>query len=49
MITDFCICAPRLDEAETLARKHMGKFVESNFDHYEFFGEHFATVKGEGL
>ena len=32
MITDFCLCAPRLDEAETLARKHMGKFVESNFD-----------------
>ena len=32
MITDFCLCAPTLDEAETLARKHMGKFVESNFD-----------------
>jgi alkanesulfonate monooxygenase SsuD/methylene tetrahydromethanopterin reductase-like flavin-dependent oxidoreductase (luciferase family) len=46
MITDFCICAPKLDEAEALARKHMGKFVESNFDHYEFLGEHFATVKG---
>ena len=24
----------------------MGKFVESNFHHYEFLGEHFATVKG---
>ena len=46
MITDFCICAPTLDEAEGLARKHMGKFVESNFHHYEFLGEHFATVKG---
>jgi alkanesulfonate monooxygenase SsuD/methylene tetrahydromethanopterin reductase-like flavin-dependent oxidoreductase (luciferase family) len=46
MITDFCICAPKLDEAETLARKHMGKFVESNFHHYEFLGEHFSTVKG---
>ena len=46
MITDFCLCAPSLDEAEALARKHMGKFVESNFDHYEFLGEHFATVKG---
>jgi alkanesulfonate monooxygenase SsuD/methylene tetrahydromethanopterin reductase-like flavin-dependent oxidoreductase (luciferase family) len=46
MITDFCLCAPRLDEAEGLARQHMGKFVESNFDHYEFLGEHFATVKG---
>src|SRR6516164_11700325 len=46
MITDFCLCAPSLDEAEALARKYMGKFVESNFDHYEFLGEHFATVKG---
>ena len=46
MITDFCICALTLDEAEGLARKHMGKFVESNFHHYEFLGEHFATVKG---
>jgi alkanesulfonate monooxygenase SsuD/methylene tetrahydromethanopterin reductase-like flavin-dependent oxidoreductase (luciferase family) len=46
MITDFCICAPTLDEAEQLARQHMGKFVESNFHHYEFLGEHFATVKG---
>ena len=24
----------------------MGKFVESNFHHYEFLGEHFNTVKG---
>ena len=46
MITDFCICAPRLDEAEALAHKHMGKFVESNFEHYEVLGDHFATVKG---
>jgi alkanesulfonate monooxygenase SsuD/methylene tetrahydromethanopterin reductase-like flavin-dependent oxidoreductase (luciferase family) len=46
MITDFCICAPTLDEAEALARQHMGKFVESNFHHYEFLGEHFAAVKG---
>jgi len=46
MITDFCICAPHLDEAEALARQHMGKFVESNFEHYEFLGDHFATVKG---
>src|SRR5438552_182862 len=36
----------RFDEAAPLARKHMSKFVESNFDHYEFLGEHFATVKG---
>ena len=33
-------------EAEEEARQYMGKFVESNFHHYEFLGEHFATVKG---
>ncbi len=46
MITDFCFCAATLDEAEQSARKYMGKFVESNFHHYELLGEHFATVKG---
>jgi hypothetical protein len=45
MITDFCICSPRLDEAEALARNHMGKFVESNFDHHEFLSEHFRPSK----
>jgi len=46
MITDFCICSPDLGEAEEQARKYMGKFVESNFHHYEFLGAHFNTVKG---
>ena len=46
MITDFCMCAPKLTQAEDNARKYMGKFVESNFYHYEFLGEHFNTVKG---
>ncbi len=46
MITDFCLCGPDLAEAEDHARQYMGKFVESNFHHYEFLGEHFATVKG---
>jgi hypothetical protein len=46
MITDFCICGPNLAETEEQARKYMGKFVESNFHHYELLGEHFATVKG---
>lgn len=46
MITDFCICGPDLAEAEIDARKYMGKFVESNFHHYEFLGQHFQTVKG---
>jgi alkanesulfonate monooxygenase SsuD/methylene tetrahydromethanopterin reductase-like flavin-dependent oxidoreductase (luciferase family) len=46
MITDFCICGPDPAAAEENARKYMGKFVESNFHHYEFLGEHFSTVKG---
>ncbi|MFN0305935.1 MAG: LLM class flavin-dependent oxidoreductase [Burkholderiales bacterium] len=46
MITDFCICGPYLTDAEHHARQYMGKFVESNFHHYEFLGEHFTTVKG---
>src|SRR5215471_11461857 len=46
MITDFCVCDPDGAEAEEHARKYMGKFVESNFHHYEFLGEHFSTVKG---
>jgi alkanesulfonate monooxygenase SsuD/methylene tetrahydromethanopterin reductase-like flavin-dependent oxidoreductase (luciferase family) len=46
MITDFCVCGPDLAEAEDHARQYMGKFVESNFHHYEFLGDHFATVKG---
>jgi alkanesulfonate monooxygenase SsuD/methylene tetrahydromethanopterin reductase-like flavin-dependent oxidoreductase (luciferase family) len=46
MITDFCVCGPDLAEAEDHARQYMGKFVESNFHHYELLGEHFATVKG---
>ena len=46
MITDFCICGPNLAEAEENAKKYMGKFVESNFHHYELLGEHFQTVKG---
>jgi alkanesulfonate monooxygenase SsuD/methylene tetrahydromethanopterin reductase-like flavin-dependent oxidoreductase (luciferase family) len=46
MITDFCVCGPNLAETEEQARKYMGKFVESNFHHYEFLGDHFSTVKG---
>ncbi|HTV89217.1 MAG TPA: LLM class flavin-dependent oxidoreductase [Stellaceae bacterium] len=46
MITDFCICGPDLAAAESHARRYMGKFVESNFHHYEFLGDHFAAVKG---
>ena len=46
MITDFCICGPDPAQAEEHARQYMGKFVESNFHHYEFLGDHFATVKG---
>lgn len=46
LIADFCVCTPTMDGAEELARKHMGPFVMSNFEHYELLGEHFANVKG---
>jgi len=46
LLADFCVCTPTLDGAEPLARRYMGKFVESNFYHYELLGEHFSTVKG---
>jgi len=46
MLTEFCICGTDLDATEQEARNYQGKFVESNFHHYEFLGEHFKTVKG---
>ena len=46
LLADFCVCTPTLDGAEAAARRYMGKFVESNFYHYELLGEHFSTVKG---
>jgi alkanesulfonate monooxygenase SsuD/methylene tetrahydromethanopterin reductase-like flavin-dependent oxidoreductase (luciferase family) len=46
LLADFCVCTPTMDGAEALARRHMGKFVESNFYHYELLGPHFSTVKG---
>ena len=46
MITEFVVCGTNLAETEEEARKYQGKFVESNFHHYEFLGEHFKTVKG---
>jgi alkanesulfonate monooxygenase SsuD/methylene tetrahydromethanopterin reductase-like flavin-dependent oxidoreductase (luciferase family) len=46
LLADFCVCTPTLDGAEDKARRYMGKFVESNFYHYELLGEHFSQVKG---
>jgi len=46
LLADFCVCTPTLDGAEDKARQYMGKFVESNFYHYELLGPHFSTVKG---
>ena len=46
LLADFCICTPTMDGAEDMARQYMGKFVESNFYHYELLGDHFANVKG---
>jgi hypothetical protein len=46
LLADFCVCTPTMDGAEEQARRYMGKFVESNFYHYELLGSHFSTVKG---
>jgi alkanesulfonate monooxygenase SsuD/methylene tetrahydromethanopterin reductase-like flavin-dependent oxidoreductase (luciferase family) len=46
MLTEFVVCGTDLAATEEEARKYQGKFVESNFYHYEFLGEHFRTVKG---
>jgi alkanesulfonate monooxygenase SsuD/methylene tetrahydromethanopterin reductase-like flavin-dependent oxidoreductase (luciferase family) len=46
MLTEFCICGSDLEQTREEARKYQGKFVESNFYHYEFLGDHFRTVKG---
>jgi hypothetical protein len=46
MLTEFVVCGPNLAACEGEARQYQGKFVESNFYHYEFLGEHFKTVKG---
>src|SRR5207245_9650754 len=46
MATEFCICGTDTSKLEDEARRYQGKFVESNFYHYEFLGEHFKTVKG---
>src|ERR671926_214820 len=46
MLTEFVVCGTDLAACEEEARKYQGKFVESNFYHYEFLGEHFKTVKG---
>ncbi len=46
MLTEFVVCGTDLAACEEEARQYQGKFVESNFYHYEFLGEHFKTVKG---
>ncbi|MEQ9642373.1 MAG: LLM class flavin-dependent oxidoreductase [Alphaproteobacteria bacterium] len=46
MLTEFAVVSTDLAACEEEARQYQGKFVESNFYHYEFLGEHFKTVKG---
>ncbi len=46
MLTEFCVAGTDLAATEEEARQYQGKFVESNFYHYEFLGEHFKSVKG---
>ncbi len=46
LLTEFAICGNDLAQTEEEARQYQGKFVESNFYHYEFLGNHFKSVKG---
>ena len=46
MLTEFVICGTEISQCKEEARQYQGKFVESNFYHYEFLGDHFKTVKG---
>jgi len=46
MMTEFCIVGDDLESTREEAVKYQGKFVESNFHHYEFLGSHFKEVKG---
>ena len=46
MLTEFVVCGPDLEQCEEEARQYQGKFVESNFYHYEFLSDHFKGVKG---
>ena len=46
MLTEFVVCGNDLEQCEADARQYQGKFVESNFHHYEFLGDHFKSVKG---
>ena len=46
LLTEFAVCGSDLAQTEEEARQYQGKFVESNFYHYEFLGDHFRSVKG---
>ena len=46
MLTEFVVCGTDIAQCEVEAREYQGKFVESNFHHYEFLGDHFKSVKG---
>ena len=46
MLTEFVVCGADLEQCEEEARQYQGKFVESNFYHYEFLSDHFKGVKG---
>ena len=46
MLTEFVVCGSDMAQCEEEARQYQGKFVESNFYHYEFLSDHFSAVKG---
>ena len=46
MLSEFVVCGTDLEQTEEEARQYQGKFVESNFYHYEFLSDHFSEMKG---
>ena len=46
MLTEFVVCGDDMAQCEEDARQYQGKFVESNFYHYEFLSDHFSQVQG---
>ncbi len=46
MLNEFVVCGTDLAQCEEEARQYQGKFVESNFYHYEFLGDHFKSLRG---
>jgi hypothetical protein len=44
MIAGCHVCLPSTDGAEETARRHIGTFVDNNFEHYVLPEKHFSRV-----